>query len=169
MSTMSSRRSEPPPPLSHRGIAVVGIRLLSLYLILRFLDAVVLTVLPATEPLSRATWFAVLLPLLVALLLWFGVGVIASWMVPARRTASPEPAPLRLPPAADGVFAAVGLILLIDGLADLAVLWPTVTLPLWPLAPDLLGPVLRIAAGAVVFVGAHGIARLHLWLRYAGH
>lgn len=165
---MALNRAEPPPALSHRGLAVVGIRLLALYLVLRALDGLIplLAARDAEEP--AAGWIVAGWPLVMAVLLWFGVGRLAGWIVPARRSAAPDGPPPRLPPAADAVFAGVGLFLVVDGLADLAALWPSLTVPLWPLHEDAFGPATRIAAGVFVFTGAHGFARLHLWLRFAG-
>jgi hypothetical protein len=162
---MWSPSSEATAPVSHRGLAVVGIRLLALYLLLQAVHELALQV-AADAAGPSAAW---LVPLLLGAVLWAGVGRVASVMIPVRRAVglTAASASAGTSTVAALVFGGVGLFLIADTLPGVIADW------LW-LAPDerdprqFLGQLLRLLIGVVVFVGARGFARLLGWLRYAG-
>lgn len=159
---MRSPSSEGTAPISHRGLAVVGIRLLALYLLLQGVQRLALT--------AAADGFVphALVPLLLGAVLWLGVGRVAGVMIPARRALGPA-APEGLRGVALGalVFGGVGLFLIVDTLPDLASTWYLVQ-PADRDPQQFMAQCLRLLLGTVVFLGARGFGRLHAWLRYAG-
>lgn len=97
--------------MTNRGVAVLGVRLLALYLLVHSLAN--LPMMAGTVHL-QAYW-RLLAALVLAGLLWWRAGRVASWMLP-QRTAVPPP------PAADPAdwyalaFAAVGLLVTVQAL-----------------------------------------------------
>ncbi len=158
-----SRSADTAPPVSLRGLAVVGIRLLALYLVAEAIIVVAWSVGGSVE--REAVVAPLLLPLVLAAGLWFGVGPIAGAMVPARRAVDPGTGGAGSPGTL--VFAAVGLFLLVDALPPL--LSAHLALPLGTSEyASLLQPALRLGLGLAVFIGARGLNRVHLWLRFSG-
>ena len=167
---MMSSPSENRPNLSHRGLAVVGVRLLALYLLVQ-VPIVLAHALAGTDagraPLTPVAG-AVAIIAGTALLLWLLTGVLASLMVPARRALSAEVgAPGDFRGAARLGFALLGLYLVADAL-------PRLLVDAWLLSdthdlPALVAvPALRCLLGLAIMVGSDGLARLFGVLRYAG-
>lgn len=164
---MRSPSSEGTAPISHRGLAVVGIRLLALYLLLQGVQslALIVTAPDASDGLPVAL---ALVPLFLGAVLWLGVGRFASVMIPARRALG-SASPVGISGDALGalMFGGLGLFLIADTLPGLISAYyllepieydPERFLPQW----------LRLLLGIAIFVGARGLGRLHAWLRYAG-
>jgi len=167
--------------MSNRGIAVVGVRLLALYLVLRLVFLVPELVTHWSIPTGGAgTRVATLIVVaLIAAFLWFRVGTVVGWILPARTAQSLE--------QEDGIherqaqalaFSAVGALLLAWTLPDL-VLHGYLLYREWRFVPVVasldtnlvLGAsttLLRVILGAALFFGSGGLVRLVHHLRRAG-
>ncbi|MBA1145660.1 hypothetical protein H0Z60_01185 [Ectothiorhodospiraceae bacterium WFHF3C12] len=162
--------------MTNRGMAVIGIRLLAIYLALQLMlmlprafdrwDDPQRPDLPVALTLLAGTC--------VAAFLWFGVRRLAGWMLPSRTAQSLEEQngdPLAQPAAAVA-FSAVGALLVIWALPDLLV----TALDHYEAAPvpdrDTLTPfavaALRVALGIGVMLGSAGLARAVHHLRRTG-
>lgn len=154
--------SSPPeaPPLTLRGIAVVGVRLMGLYFLARALVSLPLAA-------SGHLW-SVAATAVVGLGLWGGVHRVVNAMLPARSAASVNPASPDAGLAGHLAFAALGVFVVCDSVPELV----RVALTQWQAArPDWL-PLVQAAApplmGLLVFFGAGGLVRLVEHLRHAG-
>lgn len=162
--------------MTNRGMAVISIRLLAIYLALQLL----LMLPQAADRWSNPQRpdLPVILTLVagagVAAFLWFGVGTVAGWMLPYRTAQSLEerdgdPASQ---PAAAVAFSAVGALLVIWALPDLL----ASVLAHYEADPaadrDTLTPLavaaLRVALGVTVMLGSTGLARAVHHLRRTG-
>lgn len=160
--------------MTNRGAAVLGVRLLALYLFLHTL----ITLPTAVAQLDQQDFWlplvGLLAPLPLGLLLWLGAGQIASRMLP-QRTAVPSP------PAADPrdwyalAFAAVGLLISIQAvppLLELAAEAYRLAQELQQLTPAqaaaLSAALVRLMLGLMALLGSRGLARLISRLRTSG-
>lgn len=167
--------------MSNRGIAVVGVRLLALYLVLRLVFLV-----PELVAYWRyadgggVTYFATLAAVaLIAAFLWFRVGTVVGWILPARTAQSlaEEDGPQERQVQALA-FSAVGALLLAWTAPDL-ILHGYLLYRDWTFVPSVAsldaGPLmdaakalLRAILGALLFFGSGGLVRLVHHLRRVG-
>ncbi|HEX5514995.1 MAG TPA: hypothetical protein VFY81_11395 [Gammaproteobacteria bacterium] len=156
--------------MTNRGAAVLGVRLLALYF---FVHSLINLPMVAGAVYPQNYW-QLLAPLVLAGLLWSGVGRIASWILPQRTAAPPAPA---ADPADWYVlaFAAVGLLVTVQALPVLVEVAAQVyrqSRDLQDLDAALLAAlsaaVLRLGLGLAVLFGSRGFARLIARLRTAG-
>lgn len=167
--------------MTNRGIAVLAVRLLALYLLV---DSV--TGLPAAYAVLSGAgsaaddvhyWLLVgaqVSPLLLGLLLWLAAGPLASVLLP-RRTAAPEPVTVRAEGWYALAFAAVGLLVTIEALPQLLEVAAAVhrrALALEPIEPELATALtaagLRVVLGLAALFGSRGFANLMARLRTSG-
>lgn len=161
--------------MTNRGLVVSGIRLFSLFIALQALlsplQPQVRAHVSGADPASMLP--GLLLCLVVAGLLWICVGRIADLILPMRRGYSvAHGSAVTVNDAQVIAYSAVGLYLLADSL-------PRVVTTSWPLllsypqpagSPIPLGLAadsIRLALGAVLFLGARGLAGLVRQLRRA--
>ena len=165
--------------MTNRGLVVLSIRLFALFIALQALlsplQPSVGGHLPAAEAVDGANSLLGLpLCLLVAALLWVSVGRIADWVLPARRGRSlAQGGTVTVDDAQVIAYSAVGLYLAVDSLPDIFI-------AAWPLLGNhmqiasstaafagLAAPAIRMALGAVLFLGARGLASFVRELRRA--
>jgi hypothetical protein len=161
--------------MTNRGAAVLGIRLLALYLVIQALLRLPGYMAADAEYHTGGMLFAaVILPMLVALVLWAGVRRMADLLMPARRAESiQQPRPAAPEQIQATVFAAVGLFLTVDSLPDLVTsLWRVLeaaSLTLTDaLSIQLMAESVRTLLGVAIFLGAQGLVGLLNRLRHAG-
>ncbi len=172
--------------ITNRGAAVLGLRLLALLILVWWLfqlpETVAYLALPAAgTPPGGSFYLAVtlvlLLPPVLAGLLWFGVGRMADIVLPIRTAQGRSPR-LGNYQAQVIAYSAVGLFLLLGGLPELARtvhgVWayrlkmsemPGFHSGLWA---ALLAAVLRLLLGATLILRAPAVAILIQRLRRAG-
>lgn len=164
--------------MTNRGLAVLGIRLFSLFIALQALLSplqpyVRMQALDFGPVTTMSTLLGLLLCLLVAALLWVSVGRIADLVLPERRGYSVvHGGAITVHDAQVIAYSAVGLYLVVDSLPQLAVAsWPLLSNhPLsYGLAEqlDLVAVGIRLMLGAALFLGARGLAGLVHQLRHA--
>lgn len=162
--------------MTNRGVAVVGIRLLAVYLLIQLL---------LLMPQAAERWgdpsrpvvpvsLTILAGLLAAAWLWFGVRRLAGWIVPSRTAQSlaDEHAGDPVGPTGAPAFSAAGVVLVGWALPDLLAL----VLTHYDSAPgnreETLLPLavagLRVALGVLVMLGSTGLARTIHHLRRTG-
>lgn len=166
--------------MTDRGIAVLGVRLLALYLFVQVLTELpdLYALLMGARVALDSTHYGLLLaaqvgPGVVGLLLWFGAGGAASLLLP-QRTVAPRP-PLSSGGWYGPAFAAVGLWVAIDALPELLRLAADAhrhVLALEDLGFELrvaiAGAALRVVLGLCVLLGSRGFANLVARLRTSG-
>lgn len=143
--------------MSNRGAAVLGVRLLGLYLAVQAMLA--LAGLLREGFTRNALLTEVALPLALALLLWVAVGALANHILPPRRGDSAQtPPPLDVNAAHAIAFAAVGLLVLAESLpVFLTALWANGH-PL-PVAESIVAVEgLRSLLGLLLLLGARDAA-----------
>lgn len=162
--------------MTNRGVAVVGIRLLAVYLLIQLLLLLPQAADRWADP-SRAAMPVVLTlagGLLAAAVLWFGVSSLAGWIVPSRTAQSlaEEQAGDPVSPAGAAAFSAAGVLLAAWALPDLlAQLLSHYDAPPGDQAETLLPlavAALRVALGLAVMLGSSGLARTIHHLRRTG-
>ncbi|MDN5850618.1 MAG: hypothetical protein L0H63_13430 [Nitrococcus sp.] len=164
--------------MTNRGLAVLGIRLFSLFIALQALLSplqpyIRVQVLDSGSVTSTSTLLGLLLCLMVAALLWVSVGRIADLVLPERRGyPAVHGEAVTIHDAQVIAYSAVGLYLVVDSLPHIAV-------ASWPLLAnhpqsygfsDQLGLVaagIRLMLGAALFLGGRGLAGLVHRLRRA--
>lgn len=142
--------------MSNRGAAVLGVRLLGLYLAVQ-------AVLALAGMLRAGFTFDALLaevalPLALALLLWSAVGALANHILPPRRGDSTPAPPLDVNAAHAIAFAAVGLLVLANALpVFLTSLWTNSRV--MPVAQTIIiEEGLRSLLGLLLLLGARDAA-----------
>lgn len=162
--------------VTNRGIAVVGIRLLAVYLLLQLLllvpDAVERWT-DATRPAAPVV-LTMLAGLVAAAFLWTGTGRVASWMLPARtaRSLAEEQAGQTAADRGLVAFSAAGALLIAWTLPELL----SAALTYYTAGPinrdetllPLLVAALRLALGFGMMLGSAGLARAVHHLRRTG-
>lgn len=144
--------------LTHRGLAVLGVRLLALYILSRGVLAL---------GGGRTAW-QVGLPVILALLLWVSVRRIADWMVAPRRGATVRSGDGDAQTLGALAFGVLGLMLLCEALVQGAVAAILYRRAADPDPVTLVAPGMELILGAAVFFGARGLSAFIVWLRRAG-
>lgn len=155
--------------MTNRGLAVLGIRLFSLFIALQALLSPLQPYIGmqglGSGPINNtSTLLGLLLCLMVAALLWVSVGRIADLMLPERRGHPvAHGAAVTVNDAQVIAYSAVGLYLVVDSLPQFAVAsWPLLSShPQNYGLPEQLGLVaasIRLMLGAGLFLGARGLA-----------
>lgn len=162
--------------MTNRGVAVVGIRLLGIYLLIQLLLLLPEAADRWADPARPAmpVTLTILAGLLMAAWLWFGVRTLAGWVVPSRTAQSlaDEQAGEPIGPAGAAAFSAAGLLLLGWALPDLL----AQAIVHYEAPPggreETLLPLavagLRVALGVLIMLGSAGLARTIHHLRRAG-
>ncbi|MDN5869850.1 MAG: hypothetical protein L0H73_03895 [Nitrococcus sp.] len=164
--------------MTNRGLAVLGIRLFSLFIALQALLSplqpyIRMHTLDSGQVITTSTLLGLLLCLMVAALLWVSVGRIADLVLPNRRGSAPvQGEAVTVHDAQVIAYSAVGLYLVVDSLPHMAVAsWPLLSNhPHSYGVPEQLGLVaagIRLMLGAALFLGARGLAGLVHRLRRA--
>lgn len=160
--------------MTNRGIAVLGVRLLALYLFMHCLITLPVSVAQLEQQEAWLPLVSLLAPLPLAVLLWLGAGQLASRMLP-QRTAVPSLVATNPTDWYALVFAAVGLLISIQALPallEISVESYRLTQQLQPLSFEqvatLSAALLRMMLGVAAFLGSRGLARLVAYLRTGG-
>jgi hypothetical protein len=167
--------------VTNRGIAVLAVRLLALYLFvqaLMSLPGVYAALIGAGSAADDVHYWllvgAELSPVVMGLLLWAAAGPLASMLLP-RRTAAPEPVTVRAEGWYALAFAAVGLLVTIEALPQLLEVAAAAhrrALALEPIEPELAtaltAAALRVFLGLAALFGSRGFANLIARLRTSG-
>lgn len=165
--------------MTNRGLVVSGIRLFALFIALQALFSLLqphVCVFGSSSDLASSTASTLpglLLCLMVAGLLWIYVGRIADLVLPARRGYSiAQGTAVTVHDAQVIAYSAVGLYLVADSLPHiLTASWPQLSnYP--PLADssatlEMAATGIRLLLGAMLFLGARGLAGLVRQLRSA--
>jgi hypothetical protein len=160
--------------MTNRGVAVVGLRLLAIYIVIRLLFLLPRAVDHWTDSARPDAPIALVMVagLGLAVFLWFRVGTLAAWILPARTAESlatgggdGREAPTAL------LFPAAGVLLLAWSLPDLIVQ----TLLLYDAgvveSEQMTGfatAALRVLLGAGLMLGSAGLERAIHHLRRTG-